>query len=171
MSVSGPSFRRTWNHRRVESWLLRRQAVSWDTTLLGLESDCYFAVRPLLDHPLFSVRSRLATLLGSKYATYGKHVAQDLVGEHLSRRAVRTLLDAFTRAKAKPLRTPVELDSLYLLNRDGWGLDRVLLLIADEVNGIYNTVSREDGSTEADDLRAFQELVVRMRRLESERLI
>ena len=71
----------------------------------------------------------------------------------------------------RQLVAPVELDSLYLLTRDGWGLDRVLLLIADEVNGIYNTVSREDGSAEPGNLRAFQELVSRMRRLESERLI
>lgn len=65
----------------------------------------------------------------------------------------------------------VELDSLYLLARDGWGLDRVLLLIAGEVNGIYNTVSREGGPAGVADLRGFQEIVSRLRRLERERLI
>ena len=71
----------------------------------------------------------------------------------------------------RQLVAPVELDSLYLLTRDGWGLDRVLLLIADEVNGIYNRVSREGGSADLSDLGDFQELVSRLRRLERERLI
>lgn len=38
---------------------------------------------------------------------------------------------------------PVELDSLYLLTRHGWSLERTLRLLADEVNGIGNAVPRE----------------------------
>ena len=89
--------------------------------LLGLESDCYAAVRPLLDHPLVSVRSRLATLLGSKHETYGELVAQDLGAKDLSARAVRTLLDAFARSKTKPLEEVV-VAALDLLSHADWGV-------------------------------------------------
>ena len=71
----------------------------------------------------------------------------------------------------RQLVAPVELDSIYLLTRYGWGLDRVLLLIVDELNGVRNTISRESTSAGETDLRTFQELAARMRRLEAENLI
>lgn len=46
----------------------------------------------------------------------------------------------------RQLVTPVELDSLYLLTSYGWGVDRALLLIAREVNGISNISTREYSS-------------------------
>ncbi len=90
-------------------------------TLLGLESDCYGAVRPLLDHPLMNVRSRLATLLGSKHAAYATRVAQDLGAEDLSDRAVRTLLDAFARSQTEPLEATVTA-ARALLSHEDWGV-------------------------------------------------
>ncbi len=71
----------------------------------------------------------------------------------------------------RQLVAPVELDSIYLLTRYGWGLDRVLLLVVDELNGIYNTVSREAGYTDATAVREFQQLVTHLRRLEAARLV
>lgn len=58
--------------------------------------------------------------------------------------------DEFTRR----LVAPVELDSLHVLMRYGWGVERALRLLAEEINGIQNLVSREappaqdDGSIE-----------------------
>jgi hypothetical protein len=74
---------------------------------------------------------------------------------------------AFTRQ----LVAPVEMDSLYLLTHYGWGIDRVLLLIAKDLNGVDNTISREADRQSFASLRDFTELVTRMRRLEAERLI
>ena len=71
----------------------------------------------------------------------------------------------------RQLVAPVELDSIYLLSHYGWGIDRVLLLVVDELNGIHNTVSREAGSDDASDLRVFQDIAGHIRRLEAERLI
>ncbi len=66
---------------------------------------------------------------------------------------------------------PVELETLYLLSRYGWGLDRILLLIASEVNGIANSLSREAETSRVKELRRFRELVASLRQLETERLI
>ena len=68
-------------------------------TLLGGEVDCYDLVRPLLAHPLFSVRSRLSTLLGMHHATYGEKAVADVQAGDLSVRARRTLLDALARVR------------------------------------------------------------------------
>jgi hypothetical protein len=68
----------------------------------------------------------------------------------------------------RQLVAPVELDSLYLLTREGWGIDRVLLLIASDLNGLSNPSGPEVG---AGDARAFRGLADALRQLESERLI
>ncbi|MHC4941165.1 MAG: HEAT repeat domain-containing protein [Planctomycetota bacterium] len=70
-------------------------------TLLGLDTDCYAAARPLLDHPLVSVRSRLAALLGVHDMAYAADVLADLRADELGRRARRTLLDALVRMPPK----------------------------------------------------------------------
>jgi hypothetical protein len=75
--------------------------------------------------------------------------------------------EAFTRQ----LMAPVELDSLYLLTQAGWGLDRVLRLIAKDLNGIDNTISREAHRSRVASVQEFAELVARLRRLEAEGLI
>jgi hypothetical protein len=68
----------------------------------------------------------------------------------------------------RQLLAPVELDSLYLLTREGWGIDRVLLVVAGELNGLSNPSGPEVG---AGDAVAFRELVDTLRRLELERLV
>ena len=68
--------------------------------LLGGDVDCYTATRALLAHPLFSVRSRLATLLAGHHATYGAQVVADVRAQDLPVRARRTLLDALARVQA-----------------------------------------------------------------------
>jgi hypothetical protein len=66
----------------------------------------------------------------------------------------------------------VELDSVYLLTQYGWGIDRVLRLIARDLNGLDNTISREDRrASEAESLRLFAEVASRLRRLEAARWI
>jgi len=71
----------------------------------------------------------------------------------------------------RQLVTPVELDSLYLLTSYGWGVDRALLLIAREVNGISNISTREYSSFAGHDQQTFQKLIMLMRQLVAERLI
>ena len=71
----------------------------------------------------------------------------------------------------RQLVAPVEIESLYLLSRYGWGLDRILLLIASEINDISNAVSREADRGRSDELRRFRALVASIRQLETERLI
>lgn len=71
----------------------------------------------------------------------------------------------------RQLVAPIELDSIHLLSRYGWGLDRVLALIAEEINGVPNAVSRETDTAAASDVAAFLELTATLRRLEAERLI
>jgi hypothetical protein len=43
----------------------------------------------------------------------------------------------------RQLVAPIELDSLYLLAEYGWGIDRVLRLLATELNGMPNNISRQ----------------------------
>ena len=71
----------------------------------------------------------------------------------------------------RQLVAPVELDSLYLLSHYGWGLDRVLALVVDEVNGVSNRISREDESGGRTDLTAFRTLVTAARRFETAGLL
>src|SRR5690606_24849809 len=52
--------------------------------------------------------------------------------------------EEFTRR----LVAPVGLDSLYLLTRYGWSLERTLRLVVDEVNGIRNAVPRETATAQ-----------------------
>jgi len=90
-------------------------------TLLALDAPCYPAVRPLLAHPLVSVRSRLATLLGEHSATYATEVIADLGADGLGRRARRTLLDALVRMP--PARAAAASEALEaLLADEDWGL-------------------------------------------------
>jgi hypothetical protein len=61
----------------------------------------------------------------------------------------------------------VELDSVYLLTQYGWGIDRVLRLVARRVNGLENTISREARrASQEDSLKAFGHVTSLLRRLE-----
>jgi HEAT repeat protein len=89
--------------------------------LLGADVPCYDDVRPLLDHPLVSVRTRLATLLAGHVATYGNQVEIDVMLGSLPLRARRTALDALARAKQPP--SPATVAALLgLLDAEDWGL-------------------------------------------------
>jgi hypothetical protein len=90
-------------------------------TLLGLDTPCYAAARPLLDHPLVSVRSRLAALLGAHDAAYAADVVADLGADDLGPRARRTLLDALVRMP--PARAAAAAGTLVtLLDDEDWGM-------------------------------------------------
>lgn len=88
-------------------------------TLLGTESPVYAQVRPLLDHRLVTVRTRLATLLAEKKVVYGSKVLADLEAEDLSPRALRMLLDAVVRGPVAPT---YENHLRYLVAHDDWGV-------------------------------------------------
>jgi hypothetical protein len=76
--------------------------------------------------------------------------------------------EEFTRR----LVAPVELDSLYLLTRYGWSLERALRLLSDEVNGIKNVVTREAMTAQdAESLERFAELGRVMQSLHDRHLI
>jgi len=64
----------------------------------------------------------------------------------------------------RQLVAPVELDSIYLLSRYGWGIDRVLLLIVSELNGLPNGSGREPLSVENYE---FQKVAAELRLLET----
>ena len=67
---------------------------------------------------------------------------------------------------------PVSLDSLYLLIRYGWSIERVLLLAAEEINGHQNVISREDQSAEQSlGQREFAELCAALRTLAEGRML
>jgi len=111
-------------------------------TLLGLDTACYPAVRPLLDHPLISVRSRLATLLAAHEKTYGAALAADIRAEDLSARARRTVLDVLARGKA-PL-AAAEIEALIgLLQHEAWGLR------ADAARVLQHQIEHEALATES----------------------
>jgi hypothetical protein len=63
----------------------------------------------------------------------------------------------------RQLVAPVDLDSIYLLTRYGWGIDRVLLLVVSEMNGLHNGASHGTMDREA---RAFRELAAQLGELE-----
>ena len=106
-------------------------------TLLGLDTACYTAVRSLLDHPLISVRSRLATLLAGHDATYGKAVRAELGAKDLGERARRTVLDVLARTKA--LFDAPTLEALSgLLESPSWGVR------ADAARALRRQLSHED---------------------------
>ena len=99
-----------------------RTGAALDTLLSG-EADCFGSVRLLLDHPLVSVRSRLATLLAAHPAAYGPAMEAELEPKsyELPRRGLRTLLDAFARRKAAP--SPTALKQITRrLDDEHWGL-------------------------------------------------
>ena len=65
----------------------------------------------------------------------------------------------------RQLVAPVELDSIYLLSRYGWGIDRVLLLIVSDLNGLRNA----DGRTPlTDEHLEFRKVAARLQELEAE---
>jgi len=66
---------------------------------------------------------------------------------------------SFTRQ----LVAPVELDSIYLLSRYGWGIERLFLLIVSELNGLPNSSGREPLSSANYE---FQKVVAELRILE-----
>lgn len=88
-------------------------------TLLATESAVYPQVRPLLDHRLVTVRTRLATLLAEKRASYGSKVLADLEADGLTPRAVRTLLDSVARG---PIAPTDENHLRYLVAHKDWGV-------------------------------------------------
>lgn len=106
-------------------------------TLLGLDTACYPAVRPLLAHPLISVRSRLATLLAGHDAAYGKALRAELSAEDLSLRVRRTVLDVLARTKAlldeAPLKAVTD-----LLEHSSWGVR------ADAARVLQRQLAREE---------------------------
>ncbi len=71
----------------------------------------------------------------------------------------------------RQLVAPVELDSIYLLTSYGWGIDRVLILIADEINEVGNMATRESAYPPVTDQQTFQELIMLLRQLAAERLV
>jgi hypothetical protein len=89
--------------------------------LLGLDTPCYPAVRPLLDHPLVSVRSRLATLLGAHDAAYAADVTADLGANEVGPRARRTLLDALVRMPPRHAAAAAGTLAALLADED-WGM-------------------------------------------------
>ncbi len=75
---------------------------------------------------------------------------------------------AFTRQ----LVSPIDLDSVHLLTRYGWRVDRVLRLVARDVNGVRNDVSREahpDGTAQR--LRTFSALAGRLEQFRATGLV
>ncbi len=72
----------------------------------------------------------------------------------------------------RQLVAPVELDNVYLLTQYGWGIDRVLRLIASDVNGLHNVISRESPrASQMETLKEFAEITSSLGQLEQARLI
>lgn len=72
----------------------------------------------------------------------------------------------------RQLVAPVELDNVYLLTQYGWGIDRVLRLIASDVNGLQNVISRESPRAfQMETLKEFAEVTSSLGQLEQARLI
>jgi hypothetical protein len=69
--------------------------------------------------------------------------------------------DEFTRR----LVAPIELNTLHLLTRYGWSLERTLRLLVDEINGINNALPRE--STTPQDIESIERFADLARRLQS----
>jgi hypothetical protein len=89
----------------LRSWLARdadeRRILAALGALMGGEADVWGDARALLDHPLVSVRSRLATLAAAHPKAYGAALRAELSGE-ASTRAKRTVLDALVRGPVAP---------------------------------------------------------------------
>ncbi len=136
----------------LKGWLQdpkeERRVMAALGTLLGSKTDCYPAVRPLLDHPLISVRSRLATLLAAGWATYGDLISADLGPITLTPRALRTLLDVLARTKA-PVPAAALAATAPLLDHADWGVR------ADAARALQHALSQDGLPAEAKDtLRA-----------------
>lgn len=107
------------------------------TTLTDLEVPCYDKLRPLLDHPMVTLREALINQLIKHWAVYGGEVVQDVntvgmwlgpetIGEQAppvlgSLRAQRTLLTVLSRAETMPDLPCSEAVSRMLTNAD-WGM-------------------------------------------------
>jgi len=71
------------------------------------------------------------------------------------------------RAFTRQLVAPVEIDSVYLLTRYGWGIDRVLRLVGARLNGVSNELSRESAEPAAlASVETFGDLVAVLRERE-----
>jgi hypothetical protein len=76
--------------------------------------------------------------------------------------------ERFTRQ----LVAPASLESIYLLTRYGWGMERVLTLAAESINGLSNDVPREDISApHVNSMRKFQRLCRSLQALDADSLI
>jgi hypothetical protein len=110
---------------RLRTWLAKggdeRRILVALGTLMGLESDVWKDVRPLLDHPLVSVRSRLATLAAEHKKVYGAALLADLGSKDLTDRASRTILDALVRGAVLP-NGAAATAAFKLLGHDDWGM-------------------------------------------------
>jgi len=89
--------------------------------LVETEADCYPALVPLLDHPLVSVRTHLATLLAQHADAYAAKVEASLAEASLPIRARRTALDVLARSKRVPLQATLEIVT-GLLDAVDWGV-------------------------------------------------
>jgi len=132
----------------LQGWIARdgdeRRIMAALGTLLGLETPCYAKVRALLDHPLISVRSRLATLLAAHDGAYGKALRADLADATppLTQRARRTVLDVLARMK-QPLDEATRAAVAALLTNAAWGIR------ADAARVLQGQLAKKDLDAEA----------------------
>lgn len=76
------------------------------------------------------------------------------------------------QAFSRQLFAPIEIDSVYLLSRYGWGIDLVLRLVAERINGVSNALpQRVDGAPSQSDPAVFRDVASRLRRLEAAGLL
>jgi hypothetical protein len=110
----------------LKGWLARtddeRAVLTAVGALLTVEADVYREVRPLFDHPLVSVRVRLATALAEHPAVYGAALLSDFAAsKDLPARGVRARIDALTRAPVLPDAAAVTAATA-LLDHDDWAM-------------------------------------------------
>jgi hypothetical protein len=106
-----------------------RETAAALEALLGSGAEVYPAVRPLLAHPHLSVRGRLVGLLAARPADYRDAVVADVVGDELTLRQRRTLLEVLTRMEGPPGETLIEAVASGLGHADaGYRTDTIRLL-------------------------------------------
>jgi hypothetical protein len=92
------------------------------TTLFQLKSANYDDLRPLLDHPLISIRDTLMNLFVKNYADYQGAIRADLENNQaLSIRAQRTLLDIAGRGETEPDKAIMDAVAARFASPD-WGM-------------------------------------------------
>lgn len=118
------------------------------------ESPQFLAIGSISSQMRFDARASLAGRFGHELGYETKLLSPE-AGVEFSESPTVTFSPMLSEEFTRRLVTPVNLQSLYLLTRYGWSVEKTLQVVAEELNGIRNTLPRE--TVPAQDVEAIEQ--------------